>query len=288
MAASEWRWRLPGCSSVETAMCLVLAAPFLSWWLWPGVIVGLLATRSLLALLALTGGTFVLIPWAAWHILAGLLAFGLHMTLWGPRLRQRWHSIQGRLAGIALAILRLTWRGHGRGSMARDLRRWRSRQSIQRVPFDPDDPWPTMRDYAPPGWWLPLDSLFCEPIQVVYEYGAVGGLALAGLVTAFLWSFTWGSSWSAAGVTFGILSLGHAPARVMARWLRKLLPDPPFLAELVVHVAHDGTFRIYTTKLHGPTTVVADAFYRASVHWGQERGLQLEPRTGGVDGRSRN
>src|SRR5204862_3250974 len=136
-----------------------------------------------------------------WAVLAvGFVAFiwwwkpqidGQPLLAWTPR-GDSLDSVKGRLSGMTLAALRLTWRGRGRGSMARDLRRWTTRG----------------------GKYLPLDALFCEPLQVLYEYGLRGGLILVVCVASFFAVIPLQSPWGEAGVGFAVLSLGHVPARV--------------------------------------------------------------------------
>lgn len=249
--------------AAQLALPLALLAPLCPWWGW-AILAPLLAwTGSWLAFCAVGAAMVWLHPWTLAWALLGALGVALLWALpgrpleWTPR-GDSLDSVVGRWNGLRCALTRLTWRGHGRGSMARDLKRWTSR-GVR---------------------YLPSDYLLCEPVQVVYEYGLLGLVALTvAAVLGFLSLAQAGPPNVAVGVALTVLSLGHAPLRVLWRRCRAVFPTPPLLAEVTIHVAHDGTF-----KLHTPISVdaspelveaVASAIVRAGVHFGESRGLTL-------------
>lgn len=251
-------------------MPLALVTPFAPWWGWLLLAPLLAVTGSWLAIGAVGVGITLLHPWVApWlgalALLLGVfwgwspVVFGRRALEWTPR-GDSLDSVGGRLWGIRCALTRLTWWGHGAGSMARDLKRWTSRG----VPH------------------LHHEWLLCEPVQVVYEYGLAGGVALvamawlAGVVLPRL-----SAPVVAAGAIFLVLNLGHAPLRVLWHRLRAVFPTPPLVAEVTIHVAHDGSFRVFTPIQADASpelaAVIANAMLRAGVYWAEQRGLTLEP-----------
>lgn len=254
--------------AAQLALPLALLAPLCPWWGWPLLAPLLAWTGSWLAFVAVGVSLAYLYPSVGLWLAAGGLGVAL-LWAWSPVVRGRrvleWtprgdslDSVVGRLQGIRCALTRLTWWGHGRGSMARDLKRWTSR-GVR---------------------YLPSEDLLCEPVQIAYEYGLLGVVALTVAAVLGYRVLAWaGTSSVAVGVAFLVLSGGHAPLRVLWRRCRAVFPSPPLLAEVTIHVAHDGTFKLHTPLGAEATPelveTVASAIVRAGVYFGESRGLTL-------------
>lgn len=192
-------------SPAITAMYLALLVPLTPWWLWPLLLVGLGITCSWLAVAAVAASLMWLYPaMAPW--LAGIGVLVVSLWAWSPRFRGRrlgeWtlrgdtlDSVWARIAVWRIVPHDLTHHGSwafgvGPNQGHKFLRAWASRIRIE----------------------LPHEC-HAEALQMLYEYGIVGLLA----VVAFAWRIgthlTLGDPWSAAWIGAGVLSLGHWPYR---------------------------------------------------------------------------
>lgn len=263
-------------SGPKTAMVAALALPWLGW-AWPAAAAVLVLTWSWLAFLAVSAGLLVQHPawWlpigSTWALVMGLVLASpmdgnrrKRLLEWTPR-GGNLRTMQGRWTAIQLALLTLTVWGHGPGSMGRALRRWHSRGAR----------------------YLPTDALFCGPLQLTYEYGVFGALAVGLAVGAAVVTWQWDTRWAATMVTFAVCTGGHAPVFYLRRWVarqaRRLVPEPPLLADLTIHVCHDGTFRLYHERPddRAPLTLtgwaaISAAILRAGMHVAETHGLTPE------------
>jgi len=211
-------WRTPATqgSPAITALSLALVAPFCPWWGWPLLAVGLYLTWSWLALVGVAVGLSVLYPTYA-ALMMALLALvmaawflswrtGRKLFEWTPR-GDSFDSVINRLIVWWLVIKGWwggpRWLGRGPYTLDKELTRWSSRCWIE----------------------LPVGEACCDPLQHLYEYGAVGiaalvcfalrvggGLAVFGGSNAGLGAH-WGDPWTAALVAAGAMSFGHYPTR---------------------------------------------------------------------------
>jgi len=202
----KWGGRQKGTlgSPVITALYLALVSPFCPWWGWPLLGTGLGLVSSFLALAGVGIGLVWLYPFLA--VPGAILgATGAILWCWSPTVGGRrllewtprgdtWDSEVARWRGWRLICHHGTERwllGHGPGSMEPSLLRWGSRYDME----------------------LTWGEGFNEVLQVYYEYGVLGLLA----VGAFCWRvvphLALGDAWSAAWLVGAVLSLGHWPLR---------------------------------------------------------------------------
>ena len=201
-------------SPVLTALYLALVSPFCPWWGWPLLGSGLVVVWSWHAFLAVGVG------WVWGHpelwllgtsaAATGALAVGL------SRLARPWRHAPAFLAdrpllewtprGDTLDSLVSRWRGwvllvrHGRAhwllgagpnTLEPALLRWGTRYDIE----------------------LCWGEGFNDPLQLWYEYGLLGVLAMGAFVWRVWPGLTLGDSWSAAWIAGVVLALGHWPLR---------------------------------------------------------------------------
>ena len=192
-------------SPAITAMYLALVLPLAPVWAWPVLALGLAITSSVLALMAVAAVVVWLWPSAWLPVAAGGLLVAI-LWAWSPTVRGRrlgeWtlrgdtlDSVWARLAVWRIVAHDLTrersWGfGIGPNQASKRLRTWASRVGIE----------------------LPHEC-HMELMQVLYEYGLVGVLAVA----AFCWRvgahLTLGDPWAAAWVAGCVLSCAHWPMR---------------------------------------------------------------------------
>jgi hypothetical protein len=204
---------------------LALLCCLLPLWAWPGLLVGLwLSGPSWLACLALVAGSAVRWPWAMPYMGIALLGAILAITgerwikrrrvargLWGyyplDRLTPRGNTLVTVVTRLRVA--RLTVRdllrspsawliGFGPGTSGRASRRWNLTIQARDA-----------RHARGRGRGVEaLGNFHSEPIQVVYEFGAVGVLGLG----LFAWrvgsGMAWGDPWSAAAVAAMVMACG--------------------------------------------------------------------------------
>lgn len=191
-------------SPVLTALFLALVSPFSPWWGWPLLGAGLVIVWSWSAWVAVACGMLWLYP-GSWLLMAlGGLVVAI-LWAWSPTVAGQ-RLLEWTPRGDTIDSLVSRWRGwqclvhHGRahwllgagpGTMEPALLRWGSRYDIE----------------------LCWGEGFNELLQLWYEYGMLGVLA----VGAFVWrvwpGLTLGDPWSAAWVVGVVLTLGHWPLR---------------------------------------------------------------------------
>jgi hypothetical protein len=190
-----------------TALFLALVSPFAPWWAWPVLALGLYLSWSWLALIGVAVGLVWSAPWTALlslpvFVMAGLVWAASNRNKTG---RARWlmertprgaslSPVRGRLLVWLLATRELTWGGHGPGSMAVAVKRWAARYGLRGMPQGGEG--------------------HMELLQMAYEYGALGIVAIALFVGQVALSLRLGDPWSAACVIGLVLSLGHWPMRL--------------------------------------------------------------------------
>jgi hypothetical protein len=194
-------------SPANTAMYIALVAPFMPGPGWLLLSIGLYLTWSWLAFLGVAAGLVWLYPSAWPYVAASGLSVAI-LWLWSPSVAGRrlfnWtprsdsmDSILSRLWVWRMIPRELTrtgtWLlGMGPDSMKRSSMRW-------------------MSQYG--GIELPCGDAFCEPLQLLYEYGVVGFLGGLAFVATVAPHLRLGDPWSAAWITGLVLSLGHNPFR---------------------------------------------------------------------------
>ena len=193
-------------------LTLVPAGP-LRWAAIAAYVWALAAALSWLAVAALAVGLAWLIPTTLWVSLPalGALATSVAWTEWrkrrGTPYRELWVAYTSRGDSVDTLTCRLlTWgillahwrrylpRGRGPGETVRDLLRWDARYRMTLI-----------HGYA-----------HCEPLQLVYEHGVLGVVALGALVWRIAPHLTVGDPWSAATVVGVVLACGTIVARVPA------------------------------------------------------------------------
>lgn len=201
-----------------TAGLYVLTIPFCPWWALPGPLVGLWLTGpSWGAVLALLPAAYILVPtpWL-WRIGLPLLMVLPFLLVWSVRGQAliHWTPRGGSLDGVYVRwfMIRLCWhevwrewrwlRGASPGTMLTTIRQWQAR---------------TGRDAH-----VAMSDLHFEALQVFYEYGVLGVLAMGCLAYEVGRRMAWGDPWTAAavaGVGFACTtySLRIAPLGVL--WL---------------------------------------------------------------------
>lgn len=181
---------------------LALLCCVLPLWAWPALLIGLfLSGPSWLGCLALAAGSVV--RWPAWWPVVLALVLVVLLLFLAARNHQVWllrrlprgdsvDSIKQRGWVIHLALRHLitnpsAWAlGFGPGTAGRASRRWNLRHHEVEA----------------------LGNFHCEPLQVVYEFGALGAIGLALFGWRVLSGLHWGDPWSAAAVAGMVLALG--------------------------------------------------------------------------------
>lgn len=199
-----WRTKAWQGSPAITAIFFALVAPFCPWWGWPVLGLGLYLTWSWLAFIGVATGLAVLYPaWAGWLVASVTLvlatwaiswAYDVKLFEWTPR-GDSFDSVIARLT-VWVLLVQAWWAGPrwlGRGAYALDpeLRRWSSRSKRE----------------------LPTGESSVEPLQHLYEYGALGILAVGFLGLRLSSGFACGDPWTAALAASAVISLGHYPCR---------------------------------------------------------------------------
>lgn len=203
-------------SPVLTGLYLAAVLPLAPLWVVPILGIGLVLTSSIAAGGAVAVAMVWRFPWT-WPLPLATASIILVLWAYSPTVKGRrileW-SLRGDTADSVWARW-YAWRvivhelrqhpqhwvfGIGPGSAVKALRQWGSRLKVE-LPYEVTN----------------------EALQLVYEYGLIGGLA----ALAFVWRvgshLTLGDPWSAAWVGFLVLSFTHWP-------LRHPLIGPVFLA----------------------------------------------------------
>jgi hypothetical protein len=191
-----------------TALFLALVSPFAPWWAWPVLGLGLYLSWSWLALIGVAVGLTWSHPWTALlsapvFVLAGVVwaASNRNKTGWARWLMERTprgaslSPVRGRLLVWLLALRELTWGGHGPSSMQVAVKRWAARYGLRGMPQGGEG--------------------HMELLQHVYEYGALGLVAVVLFVGSIALHLRLGDEWSAAWIIGCVLSLGHWPFRLV-------------------------------------------------------------------------
>jgi hypothetical protein len=181
---------------------LAMMCCLLPLWVWPGLLVGLfLSGPSWLAVLALGAGSVVRWPWVwpyALSCLLGVLALFVmakNGQVWGLKWLPRGDTLDTvrvrlrvwRLALKHFALEPGAWLiGFGPGTAGRATRRWNLRHFGLEA----------------------LGNMHSEPVQVVYEFGALGAMGLGLFVWQIGLGLTWGDPWSAAAVAGLVIAGG--------------------------------------------------------------------------------
>ena len=181
---------------------LAMMLCLLPLWAWPGLLVGLfLSGPSWLACLALAAGSAVRWPFL-WPYLSALVLGLVALVWWAPNGQVRWlkrlprgdslDSVRIRVRVYRLALRQMAldpkafWLGFGPGTAGRASRRWNLRHSGIEA----------------------LGNMHSEPVQIVFEFGALGALGLGLFVWRIGASMTWGDPWSAAAVAGLVVACG--------------------------------------------------------------------------------
>lgn len=191
-------------SPVLTAFYFTIAAPFCPWWFWPILAIGFYVTCSWSAFLGLATVVVWLWPSMLWFAIAGTLLVG-GVWWWSPTVRgqrifewlPRGDSIDGWRARVILVSLLCWhwwtgshhWLGYGPESAIKMSRQWTSRQNTE----------------------LPNGEAHHDAVQILYEYGLLGTLALLAFIVPIVPHLTFGDPWSAAWIALVVLSCGHWP-----------------------------------------------------------------------------
>lgn len=203
-------------SPVLSSIFLAIVLPLAPWWVAPVLLLGLYLTFSFTSLVAVSVGLCVTLGGAIW-IGVAMVALPFGLLFWSRRGAQ---DIQGKATFRTQRLFESTprgdsvdgWRGrwvedlllirewwsapwrqrimgHGSGAGAIHTRLWSSRQSQE----------------------LPTGECHNDPLQFLYEYGALGGLAGLAFLAMIGPHLRLGDPWSAAWLSLLVVSGFHWP-----------------------------------------------------------------------------
>ena len=205
----------PDGSASLTGCYLAMIAPLAPWPLWPVFGLGLYWSGSVLAVVAVSAASWLCLlsamGWVPIAVLSAVLgAWAVTKRLAGS---SRWRLFEYLPRGDSLDSIWLrarTWRsvstalmdrrvwpfGRGWGACGRDLR----------------------RHHSATGASVMLDHVFCEPLEIVYEFGVFGvtALGLAGLLVYRV--ADWHSPFTFALLVWAFTMTGSLTLRTWPFW----------------------------------------------------------------------
>jgi len=180
---------------VPTGIVLAMAIPFVPYPL--ALAFALVLVHSYVAFVGVAVAASVMLA-SPWPLVVLALCAGAYtyepVRIWLDRWTPRGSSPDWRVRFVVadLAIRHATWRGHGPGTMGFAILGWGAR--LRRS--------------------LTFGEACCEPVQLVFEYGVLGGLAMFIFLGGIVGRLHLGSPWSASFLVGVTASLAYFPLRI--------------------------------------------------------------------------